>query len=325
LKYACLAALALLLAFSFHFSFAGSKKPDTSGITIPRLYVCDQEQSRIVIIDPETGEVLGAIKTPKAPATIVRSQSGHRIFVTHPDSGELSVVDTHANKLLHSELVSGEPFGVASIDDDTIAYSDWKSGFVKKYKIANAEISPQIYVGHSPAHIVHDESRKRLYVVLREDNELAVIDESSFSIISKIAVGQAPFALAFDPNGTRILVANVRSGTLSIIDADKLTLTTTIDAGKSPYGIAIDARDETIVVTNQDENSISIFDANLNQKRKLSIGRFPEGVAVDPDHDLAYVSNWFSGEISIIDLKTQKQIKAIKIGGAPRTLVLIDP
>jgi len=324
LKYSCVVAVTFFISLGIHFSFADSKKTDPNSTTTALLYVCDQEQSRIVIIDPEAGEVLGEVKTPKAPATIARSLSGRRIFITHPDIGELSAIDTDSRKLLNTYAVSGEPFGIASIDEDTIAYSDWKSGFVKKFKTANREISAQIYVGRSPAHLIHDEKRKRLYVVLREDNELAVIDENSFSIIAKIAVGQAPFALALDPNGARILVANVRSNTLSIIDADHLTLTATIDAGKSPYGVAIDAQDGAILVTNQEENSVRIFDAILHERKKVAVGRFPESVTVDQHLDRAYVSNWFSGDISAIDLKTLKQSALIKTGGAPRALVVIE-
>jgi len=289
------------------------------------LYVCDQDRSRLVVIDTATGQIIREIKTPKSPAMIAKSKSGNRIFVTHPDIGELSVVDSRTDNLADRYYVSGEPFGVASLDEDTLVYSDWKSGFVIKYNTATAEIVAQVYVGHSLAHLVHDEKHKRIYVAIREDDAVAIIDESNFSILSKVPVGRAPFAIAIDPDNTWIVVGNVRSGTLSIIDSDKLTLIQTVKAGVAPYGLAIASKGNAVLVTDQEENSLRIFDtSSFTEKAKIAVGRFPEGVTIDPVLDKAFVSNWFSGDISVIDLKSMKQAKLVKFGGSPRASIMID-
>jgi YVTN family beta-propeller protein len=50
----------------------------------------------------------------------------------------------------------------------------------------------------------------------------------------------------------------------------------------------------------------------------VKVGSVPKYLAITPDQEKLLVSNWSSGDVSIIDLNTEKEIKRISTGPAPR-------
>ncbi len=50
----------------------------------------------------------------------------------------------------------------------------------------------------------------------------------------------------------------------------------------------------------------------------IKVGSVPKYLSITPDQKKLVVSNWCSGDVSIIDLSTEKEIKRLSIGRAPR-------
>ncbi len=50
----------------------------------------------------------------------------------------------------------------------------------------------------------------------------------------------------------------------------------------------------------------------------VKVGSVPKFLAITPDQKKLIVSNWSSGDVSIIDLVTEKELKRINVGPAPR-------
>jgi len=299
----------------------GVHKP--AGGSTEHIYVSDQEGSRVIAIDLETDQIGKEIKVPQAPAAMTKSK--HKIFVTHPDSGEISVIDTVTDSVVGTYAVSGVPFGIVGLGDDSFAFSDWKSGLVSRYNLSTAEVSEQIYVGHSPANMVYDERHKKIYVALREDDSIAVINAETFVLEAKASVGQAPFALTLNQDGDRLFVGNVRSGTVSVVKANDLSSTQSFKAGISPYGLAMSPDKEDLLVVDQEDNSLRVFDSvSFQQKDRIAVGRFPEGVAVNAHLNQAYVTNWFSGDVAVVNLQTKELKTMIKVGGSPRAVIVME-
>jgi YVTN family beta-propeller protein len=50
----------------------------------------------------------------------------------------------------------------------------------------------------------------------------------------------------------------------------------------------------------------------------IKVGSVPKYLSITPDQKKLLVSNWSSGDVSIIDLSTEKEIKRVSMGPAPR-------
>ena len=70
----------------------------------------------------------------------------------------------------------------------------------------------------TPADIVLDESRQRLYLVSAPNNRVDVYDYAGKVLLGSIAVGQAPLGAAMSMDGGYLYVANHDASTLSVIN-----------------------------------------------------------------------------------------------------------
>jgi len=50
----------------------------------------------------------------------------------------------------------------------------------------------------------------------------------------------------------------------------------------------------------------------------VKVGSVPKYLSITPDQKKLVVSNWSSGDVSIVDLSTEKEIKRVSVGPAPR-------
>lgn len=120
MKLALATAVGLLLALS-----AGAALADD--VTAWRLFVADREQPKVTVVDALTGEALDTL-TIKAPASLVRSDSGRAVFAVQGDAGAVTAI------------ASG-----ISIDD----HGDHGDIDIEAPKLAGVEID-----GPKPSHVV---------------------------------------------------------------------------------------------------------------------------------------------------------------------------
>ena len=121
---------------------------------------------------------------------------------------------------------------------------------------ANAIVG-YVDVGEQPVALAVDHEANLVYVVIRRDNHVAVVDVSIPSapvVRKKIAVGKEPSGIAITKpgsfvDGDYVYVANSKDGTVSVIDAVDDTIVPVIDGvnnsvvpaipvGKGPKGVA---------------------------------------------------------------------------------------
>lgn len=50
----------------------------------------------------------------------------------------------------------------------------------------------------------------------------------------------------------------------------------------------------------------------------VQVGSVPKFLSISPDQKKLLVSNWSSGDVSVVDLATEKEIKRVSVGPAPR-------
>lgn len=288
-----------------------------------RIYVLSQSGAALSAIEEDSeGETLFTLALDKAPAAIALAPASAIAYVTHPDLGQVSVVDLATRRVTQRLRVDGSPFGIAAASDGRIFVGDWNGAHVTVLGAGGRTAPTRVAVGRAPAHLLLARDESLLFVANRESDTVSVVRTDDLAVVATIPVGRAPFALALSPDAARLYVANVQAGTVSVIDTGKREVVETWASGAMPYGAAVTPDGSRLVVTNQQAGTVSIFGRNGAPAPAVRVGGYPEGVVIGAGGRRAYVANWFSDDISVVDLDRGREIHRIKCAGGPRGIVI---
>ena len=76
----------------------------------------------------------------------------------------------------------------------------------------------------------------RVYVASNSNNNVAVIDTATNTVVATIPVGSNPYGVSINPAGTRLYVVNRSSNNVSVIDTATNSVVDTVAVGSSPVG-----------------------------------------------------------------------------------------
>ena len=65
------------------------------------------------IVDTATDTVVATVPVAFAPAGLAADRTGRSLFVTHPDRGEISVIDVAERRVIRALGIGGSPCGIA--------------------------------------------------------------------------------------------------------------------------------------------------------------------------------------------------------------------
>lgn len=284
------------------------------------IYVASQGAGTMVALEAGAAARGAPLPVARTPAQIAAGPDS-RLYLTHPDTRQITVVDGKAGAVLRTFSVPGQPFGIAvSRDGRSLFVGDWSGNRVIRIAAETGALEGAVTVGKDPAALVLDRAG-RLYVADRESRQISVIDTGRMERVATVPVGEAPFALALDPAEDRLYVANVRDGTVSVVDIPEMRTIATLKVGGMPYGVAVSADGRRVLVTNQQAGTLVVLDAATGSVQAVvPVGRYPEGVVVEGAR--AYVANWFSDSVSVVDLETLRETARIAVPEGPRSLVI---
>ena len=113
-----------------------------------------------------------------------------------------------------------------------------------------------------------------LYVVVSEENHIAVIDINSLKIINYIKSGDDPEIFDISPDGKLIAVSNEDDNEITIIDVKTQNKLATIEnVGVEPEGVNFSKNGEFIYVTSEGTNSCLLYTSP--SPRDATLSRMP--------------------------------------------------
>ncbi|HEX2842543.1 YncE family protein [Hyphomicrobium sp.] len=289
-----------------------------------RIYVLSQSAAALTEIDIETASgIVNSIPLAKAAASLAIAPDKQTAYVTHPDLGQVSVVDLDQSRVAGTLSVGGSPFGVAVTSTGNLFIGDWNGAHITVVDPKGASEPKTVEVGRAPAHLLLTPDEKLLFVANREGDSVSAVRLQDLRVVRTIEVGRAPFAMALSPDGKHLYVGNVQSSTVSVIDTEKLKVTDTLKSGAMPYGAAVTPDGSRVLVSNQQSGTLSILRGTGETPASIKVGGYPEGIAIDASGTRAYVANWFSDDVSVLDLLARRELRRIKCPGGPRAIVAI--
>ncbi|MGO9527453.1 MAG: bifunctional YncE family protein/alkaline phosphatase family protein [Verrucomicrobiia bacterium] len=148
-----------------------------------------------------------------------------------------------------------------------------------------------------------DEKRRRCYVSLWGNAEVAVVALNSQKVIARWSTQEHPNEMVLTANGNTLFVANANRNTVTVFDRETGKTLETLTAalypnapsGSTPNSLALTPDEKILFVANADNNNLAVFDVSKpghsHSLGFIPVGWYPTSVRVTPDGRHLLVSN----------------------------------
>jgi DNA-binding beta-propeller fold protein YncE len=205
-----------------------------------RLYVSAEKYGSIEVFRLPDGQHLASEKTvAKSPHKILLANDEEELFIADAGDANVKIVDTRIFKVKKVIPLAPQPdSGVADRKKGIFyvgnggAKSHKNSGYVSLISIADGSVLGRIEVpGAQLKAMVIDHATDRLFVNLRDKNEIAVIDLKTRKLTSiwHIPGPSVNSAMALDPKENRLFIGSRLPGKLFVLDASNGSVIQTLD------------------------------------------------------------------------------------------------
>jgi YVTN family beta-propeller protein len=258
-----------------------------------RLFLTDEENDRVDVLDTATNQRIHTIEDTKAPHAILYRKDLKKLFVVEGDASAVKVYDSESYK----------PVGEIklSIDADSIAY-DPATNYVYVVNGGREAHTPyslisvidtnaskklrdiKIDSNHVEA-IVLEKSGPRMFCNITGQNAVGVLDRSKSALSATWPLppgDKVNVAMAFDETGHRLLISTRNPGKLVVLNSDSGKVIADLPAVGMVDDMAYDAKTKRIYLAG--DGFVDVFE----QK--------------DPDHYslLAHVPGSFRAKTAIL-------------------------
>ena len=273
-----------------------SKSGHGAAVAGNRIYVSNEADSTLDVVDAKTLLVTNRIPLSGHPNNIAAGRDGKRVYVSiREGAGAVDVVDTQSLQRIKSIPVKGAVHNTYVTPDGKYVIAGSIAG--KNITAIDAQTDQPVWVidfdlGVRPIAFEPnaDGSTKRMFVQLSDLNGFAVVDFATHKEVTRIklpdlAAGKAPFE----------------------------------GGGNTSHGMAVTADGKSLVVCSRLNSAVYIYSLpDLKLAGSVEVGKAPDWVTLTPDSKSAYVANAQSNSVSVIDIKTIKEVTRIPVGQVPK-------
>jgi YVTN family beta-propeller protein len=314
----------------------------------PKLYVCNQGEATISIIDMESMAVetnvdlkaRGFSENAK-PHHVLAEPDGSHWYVTL--IGANTILKFNANNEVVSRLDDFEVPGLLSLDPTTdVLYAGRSMSAVNPPKSlgmidrSSMEVMERVNTFFPRPHplAVRPDGDYAFIASLATNQLMGVDTETRETDLTRLGGStQTPVQFALTSDGDRLIAGGQKTGQLLIFDATSapsLSVSDTLNVGKQPWHPVIDRQSDVAYVPNKMSHSISVVDVNNASVDATIRGdglAQPHGAVLSADGQYLFVSNnnregtyepsGNNGTVTVIDTETKEIVKIIEVGSYP--------
>jgi WD40 repeat protein len=229
----------------------------TADLAGNRLFVTAEENSKVLVFDLKTNELIHTFDDVKTPHSMLYRADLKKLFVVDSDLGEVKIYDTDSYKPAGSIKV--REGADASGYDPSAKYLYVVNGG-KDAKLPSAYITViDVDAGKTEADIkidsddvegmVFEKSGPRMFVNVRGKNSVEVYDRKSRTLLATwpfSQTGKNPTAIAFDEDAHRLFLGTRVPGKLVVMDSDSGKVVTGYPAAAMVDDMAYDGQSKRI-------------------------------------------------------------------------------
>jgi YVTN family beta-propeller protein len=310
------------------------------GATRPILYVANSLGDDVTVIDLPTQKVLATIKVGSIVHGVCAPADGRHAYVTIESEHTLKVVDTRTNTVTDTIALPGQPNECAATSDghyvvvpllapanSAVVVDTTQNKIVKTFEVRHPHncFTPE---GGSNT-IVYCEARDNFYI--------SRIDLGKMEITNNVKVAGDPRPFIVTPDEKTLYTALSGLHGVAIVDMVHQTMSQLalppmpwmsckVEPPNTPvHGIALTADGKKLWITSVADSGIYVYDlATKKLGKKITVGACPNWISMSKDGKYAAVSNADTDDASILDAHSEKEIARVKVGKAPKRVLVID-
>src|SRR5262252_2870564 len=255
-----------------------------------RVYTADQTSNTVSVIDPSENKLLGVIRlgdpVPGALSPLYKGQLLVHGLGYSPDSKTLAVVSVGSNS-------------------------------VTLIGTATNKIKGVVYVGRSPHEAFFTANGRELWVTVRGENYVSVIDPARMKETRRIEIANGPGMTMFGPDGKYGFVCSSFTPELAVIEVASHKVIKRLPQ-VSPFSanIAVTPENDEVWITLKDVGKVQIYSAKppFEQKAMLDTGPITNHVNFANNHN---------GKFAYVTVGGMNQVKAFRRGATPELVATI--
>jgi YVTN family beta-propeller protein len=253
----------------------------------------------------------------------VHEPSGH-VFVAHPGSGTVEVIDGEVLKHLATIEDCAEASGVLSCpDDDLIVAAARGAGHVLVIDPTTNALRHKITVGGRPNGLAWDSKRRQLLVADVDGNRVAIVKPSSGEFLASGPLpGRSAWA-TYERVSDRYLV-NIRSAELIvIIEPVSGQIQESWKVSRAgPHGMDLDRSARKAYVACEDGHLLEVDSSNGTQLGSVEIAGSPDAIWFNPAANQVYIAIVKPGVVQVVDALDLVVLETVETGPGAHTLAL---
>ena len=255
-----------------------------------RVYAADQTSNTVSVIDPSANKLLGVIRLgdplPGALSALYKGQLLVHGLGYSPDSKTLAVVSVGSNSVTLIDTATNKVKGV-------------------------------VYVGRSPHEAFFTPKGSELWVTVRGEDYVSVIDPMRMREIRRIRLANGPGMTMFGPDGRYAFVCSSFTPELAVIDTASRQIIKRLPQ-TSPFcpNIAVSPENDEVWITLKDVGKVQVFRAKppFEQIALLDTG---------PITNHVNFANNRNGKFAYVTIGGANEVKAYRRGAKPELVATI--
>ena len=274
---------------------SGIAAPDIPISSHDRVYTSDQFSNTVSVVDPATNKFLGVIRlgdpSPQNFSPLYKGQVLVHGMGFSPD---------------HRTI------GVVSIGSNSVTFIDTATNTVKHVT----------YVGRAPHEAFWTQDGKEVWVTVRGENYIDVLDGHTYQEKTRITTPPGPGMTIFSPNGKYAYACNSFNPVTDVISvADHKIIATVKQASPFCPDIAATPDGKQVWLTLKDSGKTEVFNAQapFNVLKVLDTGPITNHVNIvhNANGTFAYVTIGGLNEVKVFRTSDFSQVATIPTGALP--------
>ncbi|MGL6269753.1 MAG: beta-propeller fold lactonase family protein, partial [Chitinophagaceae bacterium] len=234
-------SLSCIIIFFSGLFLASAQQP----YQLDRVYTGNQVSNTVSVIDPSTNTLLGEIKLGK------------------PHPGALGPL------YREQSLVHGLGYNASK---QMLAVVSIGSNSVTLISTINNKILKTIYIGRSPHEATFTPDGKQVWVTVRGESHISVIDAEKMVEIKQVSVSDGPGMVSFSKDGKLAFICSSFSPTLDVVNTSTFQIVKKIPVLSSfSPNIYTSADGRWVAMTHKDVGKVSIINPQTLEIEKVLI------------------------------------------------------
>ncbi len=273
--------------------------------------------------------------------------SPFRLYVTNEVSGDMTIIDPAAYRVvatvplgkrprgIHASpdrktiyvALSGSPIGGPDVDESTLPPPDKSADGIGVFDVAQNKMVRMIKAGSDPENFDVSPDGRQLFISNEDDSAVSVVDIASGTVVKSAKVGAQPEGVKVTPDGKFVWVTSEETGTISVLDPTAGKIVKTFKVGHRPRSIAFLPDGSKAYINAENDGAVVLADAVQHTTiQTVPLGEAgqvkPMAVLLSPDATKLYVSTGRGHKVFTIDTATNQVAGSVEVGLRPWGIAL---